>query len=203
MTEEEARLRVASLVDAVALARLDRLTTLVLTENQRQNLIARSTEATIWRRHLLDSIQLLTLVERPSGIWLDIGTGGGFPGLAVACALDTPVVMVEPRQRRAGFLEQAVAELSLTNASVRAGKVEAISIAAQVISARAVAPVGRLLRAARGCASSATVWLLPRGSFPAQEHDALVQQQATMMFHVEQSLSSPEATILVARGVPR
>ncbi|MGB7253590.1 MAG: RsmG family class I SAM-dependent methyltransferase, partial [Xanthobacteraceae bacterium] len=75
-------------------ARLDHFVTLLLQWQQHTNLIAPSTEPTIWTRHIADSLQLLDLAPNAK-IWVDLGSGGGFPGLVIACALaDKPGVQV-------------------------------------------------------------------------------------------------------------
>src|ERR1700683_4057638 len=71
--------------------RLDRFVALLLTRQRRTNLISRSTIPSLWTRHIADSFQLLELAPKPTTskrpIWLDLGSGGGFPGIVIACAL--------------------------------------------------------------------------------------------------------------------
>ncbi|PAV74125.1 hypothetical protein WR25_15041 [Diploscapter pachys] len=100
---------------------------MVVAENDLQNLIAPSTIETIWVRHALDSAQLMFHVEQSAESWLDIGTGGGFPGMVVALLFDGKVTMVEPRKKRAAFLQACVDHLGIANADVMASKVEAVS----------------------------------------------------------------------------
>ena len=200
MTENEARDLTAMMVGDAGLDRLDRLVDLVMAENGRQNLIARSTLPSIWQRHVLDSVQLLAFAPE-DGLWLDIGTGGGFPGLAIACLSTRPMLLVEPRRRRAAFLTEAAALLDCEGTIVIQQRIEAIPpVAAQVISARAVSSIDSLFRAGRHCASASTCWLLPRGSSFAQDVEDL-RYGWEGMFHVEQSRSDPRAGVLVARGV--
>lgn len=198
MTEEEARGWIAERFDAQAVGKLERMVAMVADETTRQNLIAPSTVSTIWSRHMVDSLQLVDLAPA-DGAWVDIGTGGGFPGLAVAIVRDTAVHLVEPRRKRALFLEQAAVALGLPHVTVHASKVEAVSIRAKTISARAVASVAALVEAARHVASRDTVWLLPRGRVGPEELAGLPQH--ARVFHVEQSLTDPESQIVVLRGV--
>ena len=197
MTEEEARETVRSLVEPPGFARLERFVALVIEENDRQNLIAHSTVSSIWNRHVLDSVQLLRWSGRPDGLWLDIGTGGGFPGLAVAAATDGETLLVEPRRLRADFLSKAAAEMGLYRTKVFAGKVEAVAAQATTISARAVAPMEKLLRASAHCATSGTRWLMLRGRLLPGEMAALARR-SDLMFHVEQSASDFESSIVMA-----
>jgi 16S rRNA (guanine527-N7)-methyltransferase len=181
-----------------ALPVLDRLADLVTHENTRQNLIAPSTVPAIWSRHILDSLQLVPLAP-DQGSWLDIGTGGGFPGLVVAAVRRQPTLLVEPRRRRAEFLTGAAAELGLDHVTVHAAKVESVEARAEIVSARAVASVAALVEAACHVASRDTLWLLPRGRFDPAELEPLRERRP--VFHVEQSLTDPASAILVLRGV--
>ena len=198
MTEAEARAWVAERFDAQQLSRLERFAAIVAEENTKQNLVAPSTLASIWSRHLVDSLQLADLAPA-DGTWLDVGTGGGFPGLVVAIVRDTAIHLVEPRKRRAGFLAHAADLLGLPHVSVHAAKVENVDVRAKVISARAVASIPALVEAARHVASRDTIWLLPRGRVDQSELATL--QQHARVFHVKQSLTSSESQIVTLRGV--
>ncbi|WP_375403391.1 16S rRNA (guanine(527)-N(7))-methyltransferase RsmG [uncultured Sphingomonas sp.] len=197
MTEDEARGWVADRFDAQVAGKLEEMATMIADETTRQNLIAPSTVAGIWSRHIVDSLQLADLAPA-DGAWLDIGTGGGFPGLAIAIVRDTAVHLVEPRRRRAAFLEEAAASLGLPHVTVHACKVEAVAERAKTISARAVGSIAALVEAARHVASRDTVWLLPRGRVSAEELAGLSQH--ARVFHVEQSLTDAESQIVVLRG---
>src|SRR5215212_4968783 len=118
----------------------DRLTA----ESRRQNLIATSTLNHLWERHILDSAQLARFAPKPGASWADIGSGAGLPGIVIACLVDGPVTLVEPRRLRAEFLSDTIDALGL-NASVECVKAERITGTFDVITARAVAPLGKLL----------------------------------------------------------
>jgi 16S rRNA (guanine527-N7)-methyltransferase len=200
MTEEEARDWAAARFGAEAIGRLDHLAALVTVESDQQNLIARSTLATIWSRHIVDSLQLAPLAP-DQGDWLDIGTGAGFPGLALAAALpERRFILVEPRRLRADFLRETAQALSLPQVEVITGKVENFSQVVGVISARAVAQVAQIIASAAQCASNETLWLLPKGR-SAREEVARAKQRWHGMFHVEQSITDPDSSIVIARGV--
>ena len=98
-------------VSRETLARLDRFVATLLTWQQRINLIAPASVRAIWTRHVADSLQLVSLAPAAK-IWLDLGSGGGFPGLVIACALgETPgarVHLVESNGKKAAFLREAV-----------------------------------------------------------------------------------------------
>jgi len=178
-----------------------RFVELVLEESSRQNLIAQSTIADIWVRHVLDSAQLVPLSQN-SGPWLDIGSGAGFPGLVLAMLTERPVILVEPRRKRVDFLERVVASLALANVTICATRVQNITMSADTISARAVAALSEILSLAAHLCNSSTEWLLPKGKNGRAEVDA-ARQTWHGAFHVEQSISDPESLIVIARGVGR
>ena len=203
-TEEEARAYVASLTDAEGMARLETFAALVLEENQQQNLIAKATEPHIWQRHIADSAQLTQNVSRETfganagGPWLDLGSGPGFPGLVIAALHpNMPVVLVESRARRAEFLTRCVAALGLAKCRVEGQRLERITpFAARAISARAFAPLPKLLTLSAPFSTSATRYVLPKGRSAAQELETL-KPSIRAMFHVKHSLTDPEAGIIV------
>ena len=203
-TEEQARAYIENMADEAAFARLERLFELLLAENQRQNLISKASEAQIWQRHLADSAQLLEHVSRETlhadaDPWLDLGTGAGPPGLVIAALLpELPVRLVESRGRRVEFLQHCVDEMGLSQCAVIGDRLERVTpFPVSVISARAFAPLDKLLRLSAPFSTKATRYLLPKGRSAAQE---LEQQKKPIrtMFHVEQSLTDREAGIIVS-----
>ena len=202
MTEEEARRWLQARFGSAAVLRLATFVDLLIAETARQNLVAGSTVETVWLRHVVDSAQLIELAPQ-MGLWLDVGTGGGFPGLVVALLRDQAMVLVEPRRRRAEFLKFCVAELQLhATVEVQAKSVEQVTVSASVISARAVASVEKLLHAAAGCATLETRWVLPRGRSASSEL-ADLERRWMGVFHVEQSLTDSGAGILLMDRVER
>ena len=184
--------------DATARERLELLVSMLRVENERQNLVSAASLDSVWQRHIADSAQLLSHVPREtSEPWLDLGTGAGFPGLVIAVLRpECRVTMVESRPRRANWLESARTALALEHAEIFPGRVEALpSEKFRVISARAFAPLPKLLDLSARFSTSDTRWLLPKGRSAAQELLELKGWQH--MFHVEQSLSDAEAGIIV------
>jgi 16S rRNA (guanine527-N7)-methyltransferase len=202
--EDEARAYVAGLTDAEGMARIEAFAALVLEENQQQNLIAKATEAHIWQRHIADSAQLTQNVSRETlganagGPWLDLGSGPGFPGLVIAALCpNMPVVLVESRARRAEFLTRCIAALGLGKCRVEGQRLERVTpFAARAISARAFAPLPKLLALSAPFSTSATRYVLPKGRSAAQELETL-KPSIRAMFHVKHSLTDPEAGIIV------
>ena len=200
--EISARAFVEGLTDAAGMLRLEALSAALIKENQRQNLISRPSEAQMWVRHIADSAQLLRLVPRetPSRPWLDLGTGAGFPGLVIAALRpEWKIVLVESRGRRVEWLEHMVRELDLGNCRVEGRRLELVEpFKASVISARAFAPLEKLLNLSAPFSTKATTYLLPKGRSAAQELQAM-PRKIRGMFHVEQSLTDEEAGIIVSK----
>jgi 16S rRNA (guanine527-N7)-methyltransferase len=198
-TEAEARAWLTALAewDDAAGRRLDLLAAMLAEENQRQNLVSSASLEAVWLRHIVDSAQLLSYVPREtSSPWLDLGTGAGFPGLVIAALRpDIELVMVESRARRAEWLERARTAMGLDNASVSALTLEKVpSRAFRVISARAFAPLPKLLNLSARFSTATTTWLLPKGRSARQELLDLTGWKH--MFHVEQSLSDADAGVI-------
>ena len=200
--ETSARAFVEGLTDAAGMSRLEALSAALVDENQRQNLISRPSEAQMWVRHIADSAQLLRFVPRetPSRPWLDLGTGAGFPGLVIAALRpEWKIVLVESRGRRVEWLEHMVRELDLGNCRVEGRRLELVEpFKASVISARAFAPLEKLLSLSAPFSTKATTYLLPKGRSAAQELQAM-PRKIRGMFHVEQSLTDEEAGIIVSK----
>jgi len=198
-SEEDARAWLRTMPEWTVLAgeRLERLVELLTAENEQQNLIASATVSSVWRRHIADSAQLLSFTAAATSPWLDLGTGAGFPGLVIAILLpDREVVMVESRGRRVEWLERVCADLELKSARVVGRSVEKLeSRGYPVISARAFAPLKRLLDLSARFSTVDTMWLLPKGRSAQQELDRL--RGWRHMFHVEQSLTDADAGVIV------
>ncbi|MFN3425203.1 MAG: 16S rRNA (guanine(527)-N(7))-methyltransferase RsmG [Novosphingobium meiothermophilum] len=207
-SEDEAQewLRDTLGVDDAGMARLHQLVSLLEEENQRQNLVARGTLPHAWVRHIVDSAQLLHVSREtvPDGTWLDLGTGAGFPGLVIAALQpDRPVALVDSRRLRTEWLERAARLLGLANAQVILSRVEDLPTTTYAaISARAFAPLDRLVTLSARFSTPATLWLLPKGARAAQELEMLPESW-NHLFHVEQSLTDPQAGIIVGHLVGR
>lgn len=204
MTEDDAKawLTTSLHVSRETLAQLDAYRAMVLAETAHQNLIARSTFDVFWTRHIVDSAQLLTHIEGAAdGPWLDLGAGAGLPGIVLAIINRRPVHMVEERRGRIGFLNRVVSALGLSHATVHGCKVEALQLApAALITARAFAPLPKLFDLAHRFAQPDTLWLLPKGRSATEEVET-VRAKWQADFHVKQSITDSEASILVAQNV--
>lgn len=200
--EAAARAFVLTIGDEAAIERLDRFVTLLSEENDRQNLVSKTSLPQVWRRHVADSAQLLLYVPRETAPWLDLGTGAGFPGLIVAAMRpDWDVRLIESRKRRVEWLERVTDVLGLQNCHVIGGRIEDVeTVPAGVISARAFAPMVKLVELSHRFSTAETVWLLPKGRSAAHELRQLAPD-ARRTFHVEQSQTDPESGIVIGRGV--
>jgi 16S rRNA (guanine527-N7)-methyltransferase len=203
LDESHAQAFCAGLTDADGFARLERLAAMVVDENARQNLIAKASEGTLWLRHFADSAQLLRPVPRGTGPWLDLGTGAGFPGLVIAAMRpDMEVVLVESRKKRVDWLVRAAAELDLGRCRVEGRRLEHVaSFAAGAISARAFAPLTKLFALSARFSTQDSLWLLPKGRSAVQEVASLPAEIARL-FHVEHSVTDPDAGIVIGTGRP-
>ena len=190
-------------VSRETLQRLDAFAAFLIAANEDQNLISKGTIPSLWTRHILDSAQLLPLAESPK-TWLDMGTGAGFPGLIVAALSGAQVTMVEARPLRVDFLRKAAEILDLpASTEIICAKVErAPRRDFDVISARAFAPLDKLLALGLPFATERTRWLLPKGRNAASELEA---QKPLWQgsFQLVPSITDSEAGIIVASGVAK
>jgi 16S rRNA (guanine527-N7)-methyltransferase len=188
--------------------RLDRLVERLLQVQQHTNLVAASTLPQIWTRHVADSLQLLDLV--PGAIrWIDLGSGAGFPGLVIACALaDTPgaeVHLVESKQKKANFLRESAHALGIP-AIVYARRIEDFSKvnkrAFEVVTARAVAPLDKLLGYAIPLLKRGGVGLFPKGQDVEAELTA-ASKSWTIEADLIASSTDPHGRIVRVRRVSK
>lgn len=183
---------------------LNEFVRMLLEEAEEQNLIAAATRPIIWSRHILDSAQLLDHVPRETSMrWIDLGSGAGLPGIVLAILRPADrFMLVERRPLRVSWLERAIGQLELTNAQVCG---TAVAAAPQqkfdVITARAFAPMPKLLAMAGRFATKDTLWLLPKGRTADDEVAAIPSWQKT--FHVEPSVTDSESGIVVGRIDPK
>ena len=172
----------------------------LMRESKRQNLIAAATLETLWVRHIADSAQLLDLAPEDPSPWLDLGSGAGFPGLVIALMRPGLAVrLIESRKLRISWLQACIDYAGTNHARVIGNRLEvARAFPAAVISARAFAPLPKLVNVAERFSTSDTTWLLPKGRSAAQEV-ATMPQKLRLMFHVEPSVTDANSGIVVGR----
>lgn len=171
------------------------------------NLVAPSTLTQIWARHFADSAQILALAPAEPKTWVDLGSGAGFPGLVVATLLaplgKTKVTLVESDSRKAAFLRETARELAVP-VDILPLRIEAAATRvslqrACVVSARALAPMPRLLALAHPFCGPQTVCLFLKGREASRE---LQTAESEWIFESEliPSATDPEARIVVMKS---
>jgi 16S rRNA (guanine527-N7)-methyltransferase len=201
-------------VSRETLERLDRFVALLLTWRRTTNLIAPSTVSHLWMRHVADSLQLLDVAPE-ARVWVDLGAGGGFPGLVIACALagrpGAHVHLVESNTKKAAFLREAQ-RVTETPASVHAVRIEdfvaRFESGADVVAARAVAPLKSLLdQCFPLLGKSGAMGLFPKGQNAELELRQARESRAakvwTMNAKLVPSRTDPAGRIIVIRDVER
>lgn len=193
-------------VSRETLEQLNHYHDLLLKWNRRINLISRSTDTEIWERHIWDSAQVFGLAP-PAPLWLDIGSGGGFPGLVVAIlakASDSTqhVTLVESDQRKSAFLRTVIRDLSLP-ADVVVDRIEKLSgFSADVTSARALAELTRLLGYAERHLSPNGTALFMKGENWQNEVE-IARKTWSFEMEIHPSRTNPNAVILEIKELER
>jgi 16S rRNA (guanine527-N7)-methyltransferase len=193
-------------VSRETLPRLDRFVELLIAWQAHTNLVARSTMPTLWTRHIADSLQLVGLAPG-ANVWADLGSGGGFPGLVIACALaeteGAQVHLVESIGKKATFLREAV-RLTGAPAIIHAQRVEDFVDKApeslDVVTARALAPLPELLTMAYPLLKTGALGLFPKGQDVAVE-----LTEAAKYWKIQSSLlqsrTDSKGQIVIVRGI--
>lgn len=186
--------------------RLDLYVDLLLQWQRKTNLIAPSTIPTVWTRHVADSLQLLDLAP-DAKVWVDFGSGGGFPAIPIACALaDRPgamVHLVESNGKKAAFLREAI-RVTGAPAQVHPERIEKYTEgpvnSVDVVSARALAPLKVLCDQASSLIGQGATGLFPKGLDVAAE-----LTEAAKYWNIEAttvaSKTSPEGCIVIVKGL--
>ncbi|MDN5567592.1 MAG: 16S rRNA (guanine(527)-N(7))-methyltransferase RsmG [Paracoccus sp. (in: a-proteobacteria)] len=172
--------------------------------NPRINLVAPSTLPDFKNRHLADCLQLADLAKGATGHWVDLGSGGGLPGIVMATVLrdaSLQFTFVESDRRKGEFLRTALRELGLKNVKIKAERIEQIEpLKADHISARALAPLPNLLGFVdRHIATGGTAWLMKGRTW----RDEVAVANKTWRFELDaiSSRTEAEAAILKISGV--
>lgn len=187
--------------------RLETFTALLTKWNGRINLVSKATMPDLWIRHIADSAQLYRLAPHPVDHWADLGSGGGFPGLVIAIqAIETGsparVTLVESDARKGAFLRTAIRETGAP-AAVVTGRIEAIApLAADVVSARALADLPTLLAFADRHLAPGGAALFPKGASWEKEI-AAARKAWNFDPRVDKSETEDGSVILSVTGVAR
>lgn len=170
----------------------------------RINLVGSKTLPNLWRRHMLDSAQLAPLIPETAKTLVDIGSGGGFPGLVLGIITDLQVHLVESDQRKSAFLREAARATGVSDrVSVLTKRAETLKMSnIDVISSRALAPLEDLLTLSEGLWAPKTIGLFLKGKRHNEELTA-----ANYAWYIESesvpSVTDPDAVILRIQSVRR
>jgi 16S rRNA (guanine527-N7)-methyltransferase len=189
-------------VSRETLDRLIRYVDLLTTWNARINLVGRNTLGDVWRRHILDSAQLYPHIPQGTRLLIDLGSGAGLPGLILAILGIPEVHLIESDARKAVFLREAA---RVTNAavSVHPLRIDRVKpLVADVVTARALAPIADLLEMSERFRTSGTICVFLKGE-TVQEELTEATKQWKMAAHQSPSLSDPSGCILRLENINR
>lgn len=192
----------ATNVSRETLERLERYGALLEKWQKAINLVGKSTIPDLWRRHMLDSHQILGQATKTSGTWLDLGSGAGFPALVVAICSEFDVHAVESDLRKCLFMQNVSRETS-TPLTVHNQRIEKLPpLTADVISARALAPLDKLLDYATPFSHPGTEFLFLKGQ-DVDEELTKASKCWSMQIETHCSVTSPAGTLLKLTKVRR
>jgi len=188
-------------VSRETLARLEAYVDLLRAWNRRINLVSAASLADVWRRHILDSGQLSRHIDPSRGrVLVDLGSGAGLPGLVLGILGIAEVRLIEADQRKAAFLREA-ARVSRTTITVHATRIESVEpFPADVVTARALAPLPELLALAAPFSAKTTICLFRKGQGLREELTA-VQEKWIMRTQILASQADPTGHILRVEGL--
>ena len=189
-------------VSRETLARLQSYVELLIVWNRRINLVGPRTIGDIWRRHVLDSAQLRPLIPPKSRVLVDLGSGAGLPGLILAILGIPEVHLVEADQRKCVFLREA-ARVTETPVALHAQRLEKVTgIRADVVTARAFAPLPDLLDQAEAFLDTHSILLFLKGKTVGEELTEAAKGWK-MRATLHPSVSDPSGTVLRLEQVIR
>lgn len=189
-------------VSRETMQRLEAYAAILLEWSSRINLVGRSTLADLWRRHFLDSAQLLALMPAGTRSLVDLGSGAGFPGLVLAILGVPGVELIEADRRKAIFLREA-ARITGAELIVHSCRIESVPRhAVDVVTARGCAPLDRLLPLAERFIGPRTTCLFPKG-VQAEGELTAAGKAWTMIATRHPSRSDPGGTVLSLQEVVR
>jgi len=200
VTESESKNRIVASVSRETLARLETYEQLLRKWQARVNLVSNGTLPELWSRHFLDSIQLLQHAPKEAELWLDLGSGGGFPGLVCAiCAedygIDGQFQLVESDTRKCAFLRE-VARQTEADVTVHNSRIETlVPAAAGIVTARALAPLPRLLNWVHRHMRPDGTCLLQKGAGHGLELET-ARADWQMDVEIHPSVTAPDSVIL-------
>ena len=164
------------------------------------NLVGKNTVSDLWCRHMLDSIQIIKRIPKEANIITDFGSGAGFPGLVLAIVCEKTVHLIEASKKKSAFLREA-ARITQAPVVLHEGRVEEQEAwPSDVITARAVAPLSRLIVYAKPFVKKNTICLFLKGAHVEEE---LTEAKKTWKMKVKrhQSITHPKGVILFIKDI--
>lgn len=206
LAADKARALELTPVSRETLRRLETYVELLLRWQERTNLISPSTIPQLWSRHIADSLQLIDLVPGAK-TWVDLGSGGGFPAIPVACVLaDQPgaaVQLVESNGKKAAFLREVIRATGVP-AQVHAERIEKFVASTvnsvDVVSARALAPLKTLCDQAFPLIERGAIGLFPKG-LDVESELTEASKYWKLRFEKAPSRTSPDGCIIIVRNL--
>jgi len=191
-------------VSRETLQRLETYAGLLVKWQAKINLVGPATLPDLWRRHFLDSAQLLPLLSAATGTLADLGSGAGFPGLVLAIMTDWRVHLLDSDQRKCAFLRQVALDCGvLDRVTIHARRIEQVTgITADVVTARACAPLDELLDLAEPFIGEKGTGLFLKGA-QAEEELTQAQRRWTMRLDRRDSISDPAGKLLIVSQLKR
>jgi 16S rRNA (guanine527-N7)-methyltransferase len=184
------------------LAKLTAYAELLVKWQQKINLVGPDTLNDQWHRHMADSAQLLSLIPQSTKRLVDLGSGAGFPGLVLAILGVPDVHLVESDQRKAVFLREVI-RVTECPATVHVGRIEQVKgLDADVVTARALAPLVRLIPLALPHLVGSGICVFPKGK-AAEDELTEAGKEWIMSARRVGSITDPHASILVLSEVKR
>ena len=191
-------------VSRETLQRLDTYAGLLVKWQAKINLVGPATLPDLWRRHFLDSAQLLPLLPAAAGTLVDLGSGAGFPGLVLAVMTEWRVHLLDSDQRKCAFLRQVALDCGVVDrVTIHPKRIEQVTgIAADVVTARACAPLGELLDLAEPFIGEKGTGVFLKGA-QAEEELTQAQRRWTMRLDRRDSISDPAGKLLIVSQLKR
>lgn len=189
-------------VSRETLARLERYADLLEKWNRRINLVGRGTIDDLWRRHMLDSAQLLPLIPDSTGSLADLGSGAGFPGLVLAICGVKNVHLIESDRKKCAFLREVARETGapVTIHNRRIEETESFQV--DIVTSRALAPLPKLLDMAALFAKKHSILLFLKGRHVDRELTDATKEWNMQADQIP-SRTDPEGTILRLEAISR
>ncbi len=190
-------------VSRESMERLELYAKLTSSWQQHINLIAPSTLPDLWERHIADSLQLLALIPSDTQVIADLGSGGGFPGMVLACTSSATVHMYEANQKKVSFLQEVLRQTKANGVVHRMRLEDLYDVKlprATIVTARALAPLNELLGLALPFLGNGAVGLFHKGR-ESDAEIALAAQSFEISYTKHESQIDSQSTVLEVKEV--